>query len=97
MFETNLLAQVELTNAARKLMAKGKIVFVSSIHGELGHGRPDAIAYSASKAALNSYMKNLAKALAPDIFVNAVSPGRTLTPMWGDMDDTYKAEQASGI
>jgi 3-oxoacyl-[acyl-carrier protein] reductase len=95
-FNTNVFAQVKVTNAARKLMTKGKIVFVSSIHGKLGHGRLDAIAYSASKAALNSYVKNLAKFLAPDILVNAVSPGRTLTPMWGDMDEKYKQEQAEG-
>ena len=95
-FETNLFAQVRVTSAARKLMKKGKIIFISSIHGKLGHGRPNAIGYSSSKAALESYMKNLAKALAPDILVNAVSPGRTLTPMWGDMDEKYKAEQAAG-
>lgn len=95
-FKTNLFAQIEVTNAARKLMNKGKIIFVSSIHGKLGHGRPDAIAYSASKAALNSYIKNLAKHLAPDILVNAVAPGRTITPMWGDMSEQYKKEQAAG-
>ncbi len=92
----NLFGAARTTNAVRRLMKKGKIIFISSIHGKLGHGRPDAIGYSASKAALNSYMKNLAKALAPDILVNAVAPGRTLTPMWGEMDDSYKAEQASG-
>ena len=95
-FETNFLAQVRVTNEARKLMKQGKIVFLSSIHGKLGHGRPDAIAYSAMKAALDSYMKNLAKALAPDILVNAVAPGRTLTPMWGEMSDEVMREQASG-
>lgn len=95
-FAINLFGTARTTNTVRKLMKKGKIIFISSIHGKLGHGRPDAIGYSASKAALNSYMKNLAKALAPDILVNAVAPGRTLTPMWGEMDDSYKAEQASG-
>lgn len=95
-FNNTLLAQIRVTNEARKLMSKGKIVFVSSIHGKLGHGRPNVIAYSAMKAALESYMKNLAKALAPDILVNAISPGRTLTPNWGNMTDEYKAQQASG-
>jgi 3-oxoacyl-[acyl-carrier protein] reductase len=95
-FETNFLAQVRITNEARKLMPKGKIIFLSSIHGKLGHGRPGAIAYSAQKAALESYMKNLAKALAPDILVNAIAPGRTLTPQWGEMSDEEMKEQASG-
>lgn len=41
-------------------------------------------------------MKNLAKALAPDILVNSVAPGRTLTPMWGEMTGEYRAAQAAG-
>lgn len=96
LFEANFLAQVRVTNAIRPLMKKGKIVFVSSIHGKLGHGRPGVIAYSAMKAALDSYMKNLAKHLAPDILVNAVAPGRTLTPMWGEMTEDFKKSQAAG-
>jgi 3-oxoacyl-[acyl-carrier protein] reductase len=95
-FETNFFGALHVTNAARRLMHKGKIVYVSSIHGKLGHGRPGVIGYAASKAALDSYMKNLAKALAPDILVNAIAPGRTLTPMWGELDEEYKAEMAAG-
>jgi 3-oxoacyl-[acyl-carrier protein] reductase len=95
-FKTNFLAQIRVTNKTRALMTKGKVIFVSSIHGKLGHGRPTAIAYSSMKAALDSYMKNLAKALAPDILVNSVAPGRTMTPQWGKMDDKFKAEQAAG-
>lgn len=95
-FDTDLFAQIRVTNAARKLISKGKIVFISSIHGKLGHGRPTAIGYSASKAALDSYMKNLAKAIAPNILVNSIAPGRTATPMWGEMDEARKTELASG-
>lgn len=91
-FETNLFAQVSITNSALQMMDTGKIIFTSSIHGRLGHGHPGLIAYSSSKAALESYMKNLAKQLAPDILVNAIAPGRTLTPHWGDMDEDAKAK-----
>lgn len=93
-FEMNFLAQVSVTNEALKLMKSGKIVFITSIHGRLGHGRPDAIAYSSMKAGLDSYMKNLAKYLAPKILVNSIAPGKTITPMWGEMDDDYKANEA---
>lgn len=93
-FETNLFAQINVTNTAREFMSKGKIIFISSVHGRIGNGRPSAIGYSASKAALDSYMKNLAKAVAPDILVNAIAPGRTLTPMWGEMSEEEKAELA---
>ncbi|HSX28615.1 MAG TPA: SDR family oxidoreductase [Candidatus Saccharimonadales bacterium] len=95
-FDTDLFGEIRVTNAARKLMPKGKIIFISSIHGKLGNGRPSAIGYSASKAALDSYMKNLAKALAPDVLVNSIAPGRTLTPMWGNMTEEYKRSQAEG-
>jgi len=95
-FETNFLAQIRVTNETRKLMKNGKIIFVSSIHGKLGHGRPSAIAYSSMKAALNSYMKNLARALAPEILVNAVAPGRTMTTQWGEMTEEFKTDQAAG-
>jgi pteridine reductase len=36
---------------------------------------PDYLAYSASKAALGSLTKGLARALAPDVTVNGISPG----------------------
>lgn len=93
---TFLVAQIRVTKAACELMEKGKVIFISSIHGKLGHGRPNVISYSAAKAGLESYMKNLAKALAPDILVNAIEPGRTLTPSWGEMTDNEMREQASG-
>jgi 3-oxoacyl-[acyl-carrier protein] reductase len=89
-FQTNFLAQIRVTNKALKMMKKGKVIFISSVHGKIGHGRPDTSAYSAMKAALDSYMKILAKHLAPDILVNSVSPGKTLTPMWGKMDENKK-------
>jgi 3-oxoacyl-[acyl-carrier protein] reductase len=57
-----ITAKIRVTNLAREMMSHGKIIFISSIHGKLGHGRPNVIGYSAAKAALDSYMKNLAKA-----------------------------------
>ena len=49
------------------------IVNVSSVAGISGFG--SSIAYCASKGALNTMTKSLARALAPDIRVNAVCPG----------------------
>lgn len=93
-FKVNFLGQVRVTNKILPLMSKGKIVFISSVLGQLGHGRPDAIAYSAMKAALNSYTKNLAKFLAPKILVNGIAPGKVKTPMWGEPNDVFLKEQA---
>lgn len=67
--------------AARHMMAHGggRIVNVSS-RGAF-RGEPDAPAYGASKAGLNSMSQSLARALAPhNIFVGVVAPG------WVDTD-----------
>jgi len=91
-YRNNFKSCVEVTKYALEMMDKGSIVNISSIHGRLGHGRPEAIAYSAFKAALDSYTKNLAKDVAPDILVNAIAPGRVNTPMWGVESDEEKKE-----
>jgi len=72
------------SRAAAKAMKKndgGAIVNIASIAGLTGMG--SSIAYCASKAAILSMTKSLARVLAPEIRVNAVSPGITLT-RWVD-------------
>ena len=86
-YRNNFLSHVLVTKHARELMDVGKIIYISSLHGRLGYGNPNAIAYSAFKAALESYTKNIAKELAPKILVNAVAPGRVATPMWDNPDE----------
>jgi 3-oxoacyl-[acyl-carrier protein] reductase len=51
----------------------GSVVNVSSIAGIAGIG--SSVAYAASKGALNTMTYSLARALAPDVRVNAVCPG----------------------
>ncbi len=64
--------------------AKGRIINVSS-RGAY-RGEPEAPAYGASKAGMNSLSQSLAVALAPyGICVFAVAPGFTETDMTGDM------------
>jgi 3-oxoacyl-[acyl-carrier protein] reductase len=82
-YKNNFLSVVLVTKYSLPMMESGKIINISSIHGRLGHGRPEASAYAAFKAALENYTKNLAKDVAPKILVNAIAPGRVNTPMWG--------------
>lgn len=73
----------------------GKIILISSSAGQTG-GLVVGVHYSASKAGLLGLTKALARALAPDIQVNAVAPGTTETSMtqeWGQDTLTDLREQ----
>ena len=75
---------------AMQELGKGAIVNISSGSGFSGTG--SSIAYAASKAALNVMTYSLARALAPEIRVNAVCPGVMQTRWWRDgLGDGYEA------
>ncbi|MHA1147410.1 MAG: SDR family NAD(P)-dependent oxidoreductase [Promethearchaeota archaeon] len=61
---------------------RGKIINISSIAGR--EPMPLEGIYSASKAAVISLTKGLAKELAPSITANVVCPGYHITPMYKD-------------
>ena len=74
--QVNLKGPFFCIRAALPLMRKsggGAVVNVSSVAGLGGDG--SSIAYAASKGALNTMTKSLARALGPEILVNAVCPG----------------------
>ncbi len=77
LYAINVKGAFWCARAAAKLMRKGGnggvIVNLGSVAGVTGDG--SSIAYCASKAAVHSLTKSLARALAPDIRVNCVSPG----------------------
>ncbi|HEX2653014.1 MAG TPA: SDR family oxidoreductase [Xanthobacteraceae bacterium] len=77
---TNLLGPFRCARTAAPALkaSKGAIVNTASVAG-LGR-RGSSIAYSASKAGLINLTRSLARALAPDIRVNAVAPGLVDTP-----------------
>jgi NAD(P)-dependent dehydrogenase (short-subunit alcohol dehydrogenase family) len=82
---TNVRAPAALIRAALPHLRaeRGAVVNVSSVGGALA--MPGRSFYGASKAALNSLTRSLARELAPDVRVNAVLPGPVDTPMWADM------------
>jgi 3-oxoacyl-[acyl-carrier protein] reductase len=63
----------------------GKIINIASSAGQMG-GLAVGLHYSASKAGLFGLTKGLARILAPEIQVNAVSPGTTESEMTSGWD-----------
>ncbi len=64
---------------------QGAIVNITSVAGLAGAG--SSIAYAASKGAVNTLTKSLAKAFAPEVRVNAVAPGPIQTRWLADHQD----------
>lgn len=96
-FAVNVIGPYQMTRAvapAMKQGGEGAVVNVSSIAGVRAFG--SSIAYSASKAALNNMTQSLARALAPEIRVNAICPG-FIQSRWlrdGLGEETYEALKA---
>lgn len=81
-FAVNVVGAFQMARASAaplRASGRGAIVNISSVSGALGDG--SCIPYAASKGALDTLTKSLARALAPEIRVNAVCPDY-LTGRW---------------
>src|SRR5260370_37571587 len=94
-YSVNLIAAYQMIRACEGPLrtARGAVVNVSSIACTLGIG--SSVAYACSKGALNTLTLAVARALGPEVRVNAVLPGFTET-RWlkqglGDQYDPVKA------
>jgi 3-oxoacyl-[acyl-carrier protein] reductase len=75
-YGVNLVGPYQMIRAVAphmKTKGKGTVVNVASIAGIMAYG--SSVAYIASKAALIAMTKALARALGPEIRINAVCPG----------------------
>ena len=81
-FRLGTMAAVHTARAALPLLRRAEWARVVNLSAHsIQRQNPMLVAYTASKAALTSFTKNLAKSLAPDgILVNTVSPGTIVTP-----------------
>lgn len=90
-FEQNFFSAARLSKLCAREMEKrggGAIINISSIYGRESGG---PLSYNASKSALNSFTKMLARELAPKkIRVNAIAPGSIIYP-GGVWEQAFKA------
>ena len=93
-FDLNLFSAVRLARLCVPHMERrggGSIINISSIYGREAGG---PLTYNASKSALNSFTKMLARELAPrNIRVNAIAPGSILVP-GGSWERRFKENPA---
>jgi 3-oxoacyl-[acyl-carrier protein] reductase len=95
-FQTNWRGAFACVRAFKDLLEAGAgtssvVVNISSVAGQIGLG--SNVAYCASKAALDSMTRSLARALAPRIRVVSVSPGWVLGEYASKMDPAMIATQ----
>jgi 2,3-dihydroxy-2,3-dihydrophenylpropionate dehydrogenase len=82
LYEVNVLGQLHAVRAAVDPIARncGSIVLTSS-HSAVNPGVGGGALYMSSKAAINGLVRQLAHELAPDVRVNGVAPGGTITDL----------------
>lgn len=93
-FRTNVRGAFAMIRACRQLLMKSDdavVVNISSVAAVTGIG--SNVAYCASKAAIDSITRSLARALAPAIRVLSVSPGWVLGEYAKAIDPAYLQTQ----
>jgi 3-oxoacyl-[acyl-carrier protein] reductase len=95
----NVKGAMACAKAAIKAMLKakkGRIIFISSVIGEMGNAGQSA--YAGSKAALLGISKSLAREVGKrNITVNAITPGWVDTDMTRALPEAARTAMAAGI
>ncbi len=93
LFTVNVFSAIKLTSLCLSFLPKttqSNIIFLSSMATRLS--LPDLAIYTATKAAIESFMRSFAKGLGP-IRVNAIAPGVVPTGIHQQRFDVDKKEQ----
>lgn len=100
-FSVNMFGLFLCTQAVLETMKKqkfGRIVSLSSVSAKRGGGVFGGPHYSASKAAVLGFSKNLAREVALDgITVNCVAPGLVNTDIWKSLPEDQAKKVIDGI
>jgi 3-oxoacyl-[acyl-carrier protein] reductase len=99
LFAVNVKGAIAAARAAIKVMMRaktGRVVFLSSIVGEMGNAGQTA--YAATKAALIGVTKSLAREYASrNVTVNCVAPGFVDTDMTHELTAELKEKMLAGV
>lgn len=100
-FNVNMFGLFLCTQAVLKPMKEqkfGRIISLSSVSAKRGGGVFGGAHYSASKAAVLGFSKNLAREVATDgITVNCVAPGLVNTEIWKSLPEDDAQKVIDGI
>ena len=106
-FSVNLKSAFTMTQTGRNALARsghGSVIFISSVYGLLG---PDErlyegtsmvtpAGYSASKSGLLGLMRHLATTMAPEVRINAITPGGIWREQSASFRQRYEARTPLG-
>ena len=94
---TNATTPLFLTQALLPFLKKGKGCIINISDTLAPSGIKNFSLYSGAKSALEGITKSLAKELAPDIRVNAISPGAILWPEDEDLSDDQQKQRLTKV
>lgn len=94
--DVNLLGTYLVTKYSLDLFDTGAIINVASTNG-IDTGYIESIDYDASKAGVIALTHDFARALAPNIRVNAVAPGWINTDMTSNLNPDFKVKEIDKI
>ena len=97
LMSTNATTPLFLTQALLPFLKKAKGCVINISDTLAPSGIKNFSLYSGAKSALEGITKSLAKELAPDIRVNAISPGAILWPEDEDLTEEQQKERLSKV